>query len=115
MTQILNTSACDEETEGDTCEHCNTFIKAIVVEVPTLRIKNKVLPTCECVVEREEAATIPLNRLTATMKEMVQLAEDNGISYRTFRSRVVDCGWQPDKAATTPIRKYKRIYKKKSS
>lgn len=55
MTKILNTSACEEEAEGYTCEHCNAFIKAIVVEIPTLRIKNKVFPTCECVVDREEA------------------------------------------------------------
>ncbi|MBE7121947.1 hypothetical protein [Bacillus cereus] len=42
--------------------------------------------------------------------EWAELTEKNGInkstfytriSYRTFRSRVVDCGWQPDKAATT--------------
>lgn len=55
MTQIVNTSACSEETEGYTCEHCNKYIAAITVEVPQLRIKNKILPTCECVVEREEA------------------------------------------------------------
>lgn len=55
MTRIVNTSACSEETEGYTCEHCNKYIAAINVEVPQLRIKNKILPTCECVVEREEA------------------------------------------------------------
>ncbi len=55
MTRIVNTSACSEETEGYTCEHCNKYIVAITVEVPQLRIKNKILPTCECVVEREEA------------------------------------------------------------
>lgn len=55
MTRIVNTSACNEETEGYTCEHCNKYIAAITVEVPQLRIKNKILPTCECVVEREEA------------------------------------------------------------
>ncbi|EJR71404.1 hypothetical protein IK9_06055 [Bacillus cereus VD166] len=55
MTRIVNTSACSEETEGYTCEHCNKYIEAITVEVPQLRIKNKILPTCECVVEREEA------------------------------------------------------------
>ncbi len=55
MTRIVNTSACSEETEGYTCEHCNKYIAAITVEVPRLRIKNKILPTCECVVEREEA------------------------------------------------------------
>ncbi|GCF83366.1 hypothetical protein BCACH14_53420 [Bacillus cereus] len=55
MTRIVNTSACSEETEGYTCEHCNKYIAAISVEVPQLRIKNKILPTCECVVEREEA------------------------------------------------------------
>jgi len=55
MTRIVNTSACSEETEGYTCEHCNKYIAAIIVEVPQLRIKNKILPTCECVVEREEA------------------------------------------------------------
>lgn len=55
MTRIVNTSACSEETEGYTCEHCNKYIAAITVEVPQLRIKNKILPTCECVVEREEA------------------------------------------------------------
>jgi len=55
MTRILNTSACKEGDEGYTCEHCSAFIKAIVVEVPALRIKNKVFPTCECVVERAEA------------------------------------------------------------
>ncbi len=55
MTRIVNTSACSEETEGYTCEHCNKYIAAITVEVPELRIKNKILPTCECVVEREEA------------------------------------------------------------
>ncbi|HDR6388558.1 MULTISPECIES: ATP-binding protein [Bacillus] len=55
MTRIVNTSACSEETEGYTCEHCNKHIAAITVEVPQLRIKNKILPTCECVVEREEA------------------------------------------------------------
>lgn len=54
MTRIVNTSACSEETEGYTCEHCNKYIAAITVEVPQLRIKNKILPTCECVVEREE-------------------------------------------------------------
>lgn len=55
MTRIVNTSACSDETEGYTCEHCNKYIAAITVEVPQLRIKNKILPTCECVVEREEA------------------------------------------------------------
>ncbi|MDA1987418.1 MULTISPECIES: ATP-binding protein [Bacillus cereus group] len=55
MTRIVNTSACSEETEGYTCGHCNKYIAAITVEVPQLRIKNKILPTCECVVEREEA------------------------------------------------------------
>ncbi len=55
MTRIVNTSACSEETEGYTCEHCNKYIAAITVEVPQLCIKNKILPTCECVVEREEA------------------------------------------------------------
>ncbi len=55
MTRIVNTSACSEETEGYTCEYCNKYIDAITVEVPQLRIKNKILPTCECVVEREEA------------------------------------------------------------
>lgn len=55
MTRIVNTSACSEETEGYTCEHCNKYIAAISVEVPQLRIKNKILPTCECVVEGEEA------------------------------------------------------------
>lgn len=55
MTRIVNTSACSEETEGYTCEHCNKYIAAITVDVPQLRIKNKILPTCECVVEREEA------------------------------------------------------------
>ncbi|MRA74705.1 AAA family ATPase [Bacillus thuringiensis] len=55
ITRIANTSACSEETEGYTCEHCNKYIAAITVEVPQLRIKNKILPTCECVVEREEA------------------------------------------------------------
>lgn len=55
MTRIVNTSACSEETEGYTCEHCNKYIAAITVEVPQLRIKNKILPTCECVVEREDA------------------------------------------------------------
>ena len=55
MTRMVNTSACSEETEGYTCEHCNKYIAAITVEVPQLRIKNKILPTCECVVEREEA------------------------------------------------------------
>lgn len=55
MTRIVNTSACSEETEGYTCEHCNKYIAAITVEVPQLHIKNKILPTCECVVEREEA------------------------------------------------------------
>ncbi len=55
MTRIVNTSACSEETKGYTCEHCNKYISAITVEVPQLRIKNKILPTCECVVEREEA------------------------------------------------------------
>lgn len=55
MTRIVNTSACNEETEGYTCEHCKEYIAAITVEVPQLRIKNKILPTCECVVEREEA------------------------------------------------------------
>lgn len=55
MTRIVNTSACSEETEGYTCEHCNKYIAAMTVEVPQLRIKNKILPTCECVVEREEA------------------------------------------------------------
>lgn len=55
MTRIVNTSACSEETEGYTCEHCNKYIAAITVEVPQLGIKNKILPTCECVVEREEA------------------------------------------------------------
>jgi len=55
MTRIVNTSACNEETEGYTCDHCNKYIAAITVEVPQLRIKNKILPTCECVVEREEA------------------------------------------------------------
>ncbi|TKV45636.1 hypothetical protein C1I58_20080 [Bacillus sp. PIC28] len=55
MTRIVNTSACSEETEGYTCEHCNKYIAAITVEVPQLRIKNKILPTCECVVERVEA------------------------------------------------------------
>lgn len=55
MTRIVNTSVCSEETEGYTCEHCNKYIAAITVEVPQLRIKNKILPTCECVVEREEA------------------------------------------------------------
>lgn len=54
MTRIVNTSACSEETEGYTCEHCNKYIAAIIVEVPQLRIKNKILPTCECIVEREE-------------------------------------------------------------
>lgn len=54
MTRIVNTSACSEGTEGYTCEHCNKYIAAIIVEVPQLRIKNKILPTCECVVEREE-------------------------------------------------------------
>ncbi|HHP0955222.1 TPA: ATP-binding protein, partial [Bacillus anthracis] len=46
MTRIVNTSACSEETEGYTCEHCNKYIAAITVEVPQLRIKNKILPTC---------------------------------------------------------------------
>lgn len=55
MTRIVNTSACSEETEGYTCEHCNKYIAAITVEVPQLCIKNKILPTCECVVKREEA------------------------------------------------------------
>lgn len=55
MTRIVNTSACSEETEGYTCEYCNKYIAAITVEVPQLRIKNKILPTCECIVEREEA------------------------------------------------------------
>ncbi|MFY0147848.1 ATP-binding protein [Bacillus cytotoxicus] len=55
MAQILNTSACNDEVEGYTCEHCNKFIKSIVVEIPALRIKKKILPTCECVVEKEEA------------------------------------------------------------
>ncbi|MEB8572291.1 ATP-binding protein [Bacillus cereus] len=55
MTRIVNTSACSEETEGYRCEQCNKYIAAITVEVPQLRIKNKILPTCECVVEREEA------------------------------------------------------------
>lgn len=55
MTRIVNTSACSDETEGYTCKHCNKYIAAITVEVPQLRIKNKILPTCDCVVEREEA------------------------------------------------------------
>lgn len=55
MTRIVNTSACSKETEGYTCEYCNKYIAAITVEVPQLRIKNKILPTCECIVEREEA------------------------------------------------------------
>ncbi|AJH90983.1 putative prophage LambdaBa02, DNA replication DnaC domain protein [Bacillus anthracis] len=41
MTRIVNTSACSEETEGYTCEHCNKYIAAITVEVPQLRIKTK--------------------------------------------------------------------------
>ncbi|WP_242224538.1 ATP-binding protein [Bacillus cereus group sp. BfR-BA-01380] len=85
MTKILNTSACDEETEGYTCEHCNTFIKAIVVEVPTLRIKNKVLPTCECVVEREEAKVREYQNF-AKKKEIEKLFSINNLGDRFARS-----------------------------
>lgn len=63
MTRIVNTSACSEETEGYTCEQCNKYIAAITVEVPQLRIKNKILPTCECVVEREEEKYVKLKTL----------------------------------------------------
>ena len=55
MTRILNTSACDDKEEGYECPDCNTFILAVSVEVPELKIKRKVFPTCECVVAREEA------------------------------------------------------------
>ncbi len=55
MTRILNTSACDDKEEGYECPDCKTFIPAVPVEVPELKIKRKVFPTCECVVAREEA------------------------------------------------------------
>ncbi|MDR4395595.1 hypothetical protein FO493_31270, partial [Bacillus paranthracis] len=38
-----------------TWENCNKCIAAITVEVQQLRIKNKLIPTWECVEEREEA------------------------------------------------------------
>ncbi|MDA1651003.1 ATP-binding protein [Bacillus cereus group sp. TH160LC] len=55
MTRILNTSACDDKEEGYECPDCKTFIPAVSVEVPALKIKRKVFPTCECVVAKEEA------------------------------------------------------------
>ncbi|MBG9579154.1 hypothetical protein ABE42_07950, partial [Bacillus thuringiensis] len=36
-------------------------------------------------------------------KELVKIAESNGISVSTFRSRL-SYGWEPIKAATTPAK-----------
>ncbi len=85
MTRIVNTSACSEETEGYTCEHCNKYIAAITVEVPQLRIKNKILPTCECVVEREEAKIREAQNF-AKKREIEKLFSISNLGERFFKS-----------------------------
>ena len=62
----------------------------------------------------EEAATIPVRDNKKLMsqlgkkrrkysKELIKLAESNGISIRTFYKRIQKNKWDPIKAATTPL------------
>lgn len=50
----------------------------------------------------KDAASIP-TRKQMDRKELVKIAESNGISVSTFRSRL-SYGWDPMKAATTPAK-----------
>ncbi|MGM2834205.1 hypothetical protein ACS2TZ_36380, partial [Bacillus cereus group sp. Bce025] len=50
----------------------------------------------------KDAASIP-TRKQIDRKELVKIAESNGISVSTFRSRL-SYGWEPIKAATTPAK-----------
>lgn len=55
MTNLLNTSACDDDKDGYVCEECGTFVKSVLVEVKALNIKRTVLPSCDCRIEKNEA------------------------------------------------------------
>ncbi|UOY92881.1 ATP-binding protein [Ectobacillus sp. JY-23] len=85
MSRILNTSGCDEGTEGATCQHCGTFVPAFLVEVKELKIKRKVQPTCHCVVEREEAFLREANNYTKR-KEIEKLFSISNLGERFQRS-----------------------------
>jgi DNA replication protein DnaC len=85
MTKILNTSACSDDTEGATCEHCGTFIPAFVFEVKQLNISRKVQPTCPCVVEREEAFLREANNYTKR-KEIEKLFSISNLGERFKKS-----------------------------
>ncbi|SFC52830.1 ATP-binding protein [Bacillus sp. UNCCL81] len=53
INQILNTSACDENHEGITCDHCGTFIPKHRVKISILNIDRWVQPVCKCMKEIE--------------------------------------------------------------
>ncbi|MEE6450505.1 ATP-binding protein [Gottfriedia acidiceleris] len=53
INQILNTSVCDENREGITCDHCGTFIPKHKVKISILNIDKWVQPVCKCVKEIE--------------------------------------------------------------
>ncbi|MEE2022612.1 hypothetical protein P4V63_32840 [Bacillus toyonensis] len=52
----------------------------------------------------QDAATTPVRKLN-DRKSWAKIAEENGISASTFRSRVATYGWHPKKAATKPARR----------
>ena len=62
--------------------------------------------------EPKDAASIP-TRKQMDRKELVKIAESNGISVSTFRSRL-SYGWEPIKAATTPANGKIKILVKRS-
>ncbi len=59
----------------------------------------------------KDAAGIP-TRKQIDRKELVKIAESNGISVSTFRSRL-SYGWDPIKAATTPAKSKIKILVKR--
>lgn len=68
----------------------------------------------------EDACTIPIwgkkdkvgSSMSEETKKFMEIASAHGISYNTFKSRVLNYGWSKDKAATYPVDVRKRKRKK---
>jgi DNA replication protein DnaC len=72
----MNTSACDENQEGKTCEHCGTFIPKMKVEIPLLNIDNWVQPVCKCVneIERERIRQAETHHQRMEIKKLFSIS-----------------------------------------
>lgn len=77
-----------------------TFMSRINLGWSMERAATKPLQTPEEIRENARKAT-ECNRVLP--KKYILLAEQNGISYFTFRNRVKNCGWELERAATEPL------------